>query len=146
VILILVLYCPTIPANNSEANAPTTSVIKQGYENLVWQENSSLAASNELTEQLKGWLMANIAKYGGNYDELYNVIQCESNWNHRAVGDSGLAFSLAQFHKQTFNSFKEMAKMDLDYYNPFDQIELMVWSFSKGLQNHWTCHRILSQK
>jgi len=67
---------------------------------------------------------------------LYKVIECESSWNTNAVGDSGLAFGLAQFHKPTFLAFCEG-----NYYNPFNQLKCFTQMMSKGLGRHWTCFK-----
>jgi hypothetical protein len=77
-------------------------------------------------------------QYGLNYDVLYKVIHCESSWNPNAVGDNGLAFSVAQFHRPTFNYFCKG-----EYENPYHQIDCMAYMFSIGKQYHWTCYKML---
>lgn len=74
-------------------------------------------------------------QYGVDYDLLYEIVQCESSWNDKAVGDNGKAYSLAQFHRPTFDRFCEG-----EYENPFNQLECMAKMFSEGLQDHWTCY------
>lgn len=68
----------------------------------------------------------------------------ESSWDPKAIGDSGKAYSLAQFHKPTFESFKKESQMyELSYENPKDQITLLVWAFNNRKQNHWTTYKKL---
>jgi len=96
--------------------------------------------SNELTGVLKSYLAEKSAEYGngGNYYELYKVIECESSWNSNAIGDLGKAFGLAQFHKPTFDRFCEG-----EYKNPFDQIKCFVKMAAEKGQQHWTCFKLL---
>jgi len=92
------------------------------------------------SEELKGELSRLVEKYGGNYYQLYETLKCESNLqSFPKVGDSGLAFGVAQFHRDTFNLFTKEMKVSLDYYNPYDQLKVMVWAFNHDLQSHWSC-------
>lgn len=77
-------------------------------------------------------------KYGGNYYELYKVVQCESSWRDDVYGDGGRAFGLAQFHKPTFEQYCEG-----DYCNAYDQLECMTIMIKDGLGRHWTCWKNL---
>lgn len=71
---------------------------------------------------------------------LYETAKCESNFRENAVGDSGLAYGVFQFHERTFNSFRQKAGMPyLEYHNPYDQTILASWAFKNGLSYHWTC-------
>lgn len=83
--------------------------------------------------------IANLShKYGLDYDQLHDVLQCESNLMPDRYGDSGLAFGIAQFHKETFDQF-----CSGDYYNTDDQLVCMAKMFKKGKANHWSCFRRL---
>ena len=86
---------------------------------------------------------------GGDYKRyrlLKSVVACESSWRDDVYGDSGKAFGLFQYHEQTFKSFSKRYGKELDYKNPFHQIELSVWAFEqKSLRNHWTCFKLLSK-
>jgi len=79
--------------------------------------------------------------YGINYFLLHNVVQCESSFNDEAVGDEGLAYSLAQYHEKTFDRFCKG-----DYHNGYDQLECMAWMFSQHLESHWSCVKIVLNK
>ena len=73
---------------------------------------------------------------------LEKIVWLESNWKVNAIGDGGRAFGLAQFHKGTFNQFKEKAEMpELEYKNPYHQITLLVWAIENNLQSHWTTYK-----
>jgi hypothetical protein len=137
VILISSLSCWIFVAPNSPAIAPKISDFKAEYEK-IFDSNSSLSESKESLVILKGYLAEKIALYGGNFYELYKVIECESSWKYNAVGDSGEAFGLLQFHKPTFDKFCKG-----EYKNPFDQIDCVIEMFNKGLQRHWTCFKNL---
>lgn len=82
-------------------------------------------------------------KYQVSSTEMLGVMQCESKGNQSAVGDSGHAFGVYQYHVPTFNSFEKRMGEDLDINSKYDQIKLTAWAFSKGYQSHWTCYRIM---
>lgn len=90
---------------------------------------------SEYKEQLKYFA----DKYGSNYNVMSRVINCESGWRPDVYGDSGKAFSLAQFHKPTFEAFSKEMGLVLDYYIPTDQLQVMSWAFANGKESHWTC-------
>lgn len=100
-----------------------------------WAERRNGQANTALQIDLKDYLHQTAAQYGL-YDELYRVITCESQWNPFAVGDKGLAYSLLQFHKPTFDHYCVG-----DYYNPFDQIDCAIGMFILEEQKHWSCWR-----
>ena len=66
--------------------------------------------------------------------EMYQTLVCESNLKYNAVGDSGLAYGVAQFHKGTFDSFCKG-----DYYSTKDQLICMANMWKENLQFHWSC-------
>jgi hypothetical protein len=125
-------------ATNNTAYAPTTSDIRERYNLSDWQECSPTEANTGLKNDLIEYLRQNTAK-NGLYDKIYATIMCESSWRPFVYGDHNLAYSLAQFHKPTFEEFNKKRGSNLDYYNPFDQIDLMIWAFENNLQTHWTC-------
>lgn len=124
----------------------TISEIKAEYETTDWKEYRLYQPLMSSQNVLKQYLAEDVAKYGLDYDKLYNIVNCESSWNYQVIGDSGLAYGLAQFHKSTWDSFSKSYGEKLDYYNPFHQIDLMTWAFSKGLSSHWTCTKLLNYK
>ena len=73
---------------------------------------------------------------------LNKIVELESGWRPNVIGDGGRAFGLAQFHKGTFDDFKEEAQMsELEYKNPYHQLTLLVWAIENGKQNHWTTYK-----
>lgn len=100
--------------------------------------NSSLPEkpSSERAKEILGYYFS---KYGGDYYELYTVLQCESSFNHNQYGDGGRAFGIAQFHRPTWDRFNKLRGTNLDYYGLEDQIDMFTWSFNNGLKSHWTC-------
>lgn len=84
--------------------------------------------------------------------ELYEIpkksyldtIDCESNWKITALGDGGKAYGLAQFHRPTFEMFKQSRGLDVEYDSAKGQLELMAWAFANDLQHHWTCYGMVT--
>ncbi len=72
------------------------------------------------------------------------VMYCESSNNPKAIGDSGLARNVMQFHQATFNAYAKLMGQELDYNSYHDQIKLATWMWSKNLQYHWTCFKLVS--
>jgi hypothetical protein len=70
-------------------------------------------------------------------DQILNTVFCESSFRYNAVGDGGLAYGIAQFHKPTFDEFCEG-----NYYSTKDQLQCMLkmWETPK-LKLHWSCYK-----
>ena len=80
------------------------------------------------------------------YRLLNAVVEKESGWNDKAIGDHGLAYSLCQFHKPTFNEFKEKAGMlELEYKNPIDQLTLLAWAYEHKKMSHWSTWKLVKK-
>lgn len=73
-------------------------------------------------------------KYQLNIFRFTNLIRCESTFNKTAIGDSGRAYGLLQFHKPTFEQYCQG-----DYYNYQDQLECGAYLISKGYARLWSC-------
>lgn len=83
------------------------------------------------------------AQYGIDANVFKKVMWCESSNNPYAIGDSGLARNVMQFHKSTFISYEKKLGIDLNYDSYKDQIQLAAYMFSIGEQRQWTCyHRV----
>lgn len=77
----------------------------------------------------------------GHLQDIYSILQCESDMNHGAVGDGGRARGIAQFHRGTFDFLKSKARMEhFEYTSREDQIRLLDWSVENGYANWWTCY------
>ena len=99
---------------------------------------TSLQISNPTPQNLKLYLAEAVTKYGGNYNLIYSVITCESNWNPIAKNPDSAAFGVAQFMPSTFKGY-----CGGDYNNPYDQIKCMVIAFTDNMQGQWECFKIL---
>lgn len=74
-------------------------------------------------------------KYLIDESSLMQTIKCESGFQHAGVfGDHGVAYGLAQFHKDTFDRF-----CDGSYYSAKDQLICAAQMFRDGHQRHWSC-------
>lgn len=73
-------------------------------------------------------------KYGISANRLTKLAYCESSLNKDAVGDSGRARGILQFHLPTFQQYCEG-----DYNNYVDQLECGSSMISRGLAYHWSC-------
>ena len=84
---------------------------------------------------------------GASVQDIVNTLRCESNFNWKAwnKGDpNDGSKSVAQFQDKTFYGFaKEYNLWNPDIWNPFQQINLMVYMVRDGLGSHWTCYRSL---
>jgi len=118
--------------------SPTISDYQGGTSISVSTQTTSYRAINASSNELKEYLALITEKYGLNYEELYKVVECESNWNVNAVGDDGRSFGLAQFLKTTFEE-----ECNGDYYNSYDQLKCMGEMWDRGMQRRWTCYRLL---
>jgi len=85
------------------------------------------------------------------YSEKYQVdpllVSCilenESHFRPEAIGDNGLAVGIAQFHLNTFKTFRRlMGETGKDLRtNPEESIKILCWALSTGRGYHWTAYR-----
>jgi hypothetical protein len=76
-----------------------------------------------------------VARNNGISEQRFlSLIKCESSLNKEAIGDSGRAYGLLQFHKPTFKQYCEG-----NYYNYLDQLQCGASMIKSGLSYHWTC-------
>ena len=73
--------------------------------------------------------------------EILKVLRCESGLDNSKRGKAG-EIGIAQFMPTTWEMFNEIRGTNLDIYNTKDQIEMIIWAFQNGYQNHWTCYRL----
>lgn len=80
--------------------------------------------------------------YDVDEDTALSVARCESEFKTTAVGDSGRAYGVYQFHEPTFREFaKKFGNEGLEYKSTEDSIQLAMWALANGKGNHWTCYR-----
>lgn len=122
-------------------------------ETMISQEmmNYALKAEIRVPEEdsekemldLRTYAQVRAIEEGVNPNKFFNLIDCESNWKEDAKGDGGKAFGILQFWKNTFDTFSHLYKMNGDYYNNRDQINLALRMIRKGHASHWqNCARI----
>jgi len=73
---------------------------------------------------------------------IYNIIECESSWNENAIGKAG-EIGLAQYFPETFNWLSVLAGVELDIYDPSEQIWLLNWALDHNYGYLWSCARTL---
>jgi len=93
------------------------------------------------TEEVKLAVVSVATLYGLDKDLLLSVVNCESSFRYQVYGDNGKAFSVAQFHKPTFDQFCEG-----NYYSAKDQLMCMGKMFKDGYARHWSCYKNLTSK
>jgi len=101
-------------------------------------QNTSYLANLASGYDLKAYLAQGVVKYGGNYYELYKVIECESSWNPNAKNKNSTASGVAQFLDSTFKYECKGEKND-----PYAQIDCMIRMFNEGKKRQWECFRML---
>lgn len=78
---------------------------------------------------------------------VINILECESSGKHDAVGDGGIAYGIAQFHKDTFYEFAALMGMQpADWHNSIHQLRVMNWALDHGYGGRWSCYRKLMKK
>jgi len=97
-------------------------------------------------ERMTNFLYEEVGYDYKQYALIKKVIQKESEWNPIVYGDSGLAYSVGQFHRPTFNWFQQLSGIEGEYENPYSQIQVMVWAFDNGLEHHWSAYNTLLKK
>lgn len=107
--------------------------------------NTSQLETKQGRELLKGFLRARLISYGieDQYDTAVAVVQCESGFRTDVYSRGRISYGVAQFRESTFDWFSKMKGEKLDYYSPYDQLDLLAWAFSNGYQKHWDCYRML---
>jgi len=76
--------------------------------------------------------------YGVSRQLMHKVVNCESSYNYKAVGDGGKSFGLSQIHKPSHPSITYEQSI-----NPNFALDFMASSISKGKGEMWTCWRQL---
>ncbi|MCX6309999.1 MAG: hypothetical protein NTY32_14675, partial [Bacteroidia bacterium] len=92
-------------ALNSIANAQTIKASEGNTKSTIFPvKHDNYLPPTPSTEQIKQRIADVSQEYGLDYDQLYSVIKCESEFKI-TYGDSGKAFGVAQFHKPTFDQY-----------------------------------------
>ena len=77
------------------------------------------------------------------------IIKCESSYTPNVYGDNGLAWSVGQFHEESFYRMRQAGIkagepfIYLDYRNAQDQITLLTWAVHHGFASEWSCYHLV---
>lgn len=69
---------------------------------------------------------------------VLSVIECESQWNERAIGDGTHSRGLAQIHNLYHPDISDEEAYDARF-----AIDFLVENIAEGRGNMWTCYRKL---
>lgn len=69
---------------------------------------------------------------------VLKVIECESTWNPRALGDGTQSRGLSQIHRPSHPNIT-----DEEAYDPQFAIDFLVENIADGRGKMWTCYRNL---
>jgi soluble lytic murein transglycosylase-like protein len=78
-------------------------------------------------------------KYDVSRETLKNIINCESDFNPKAIGDFGTSYGLVQIH---LVAHPDISKADA--YDPIFSIDYLAKSIKNGKGNQWTCFKSIS--
>lgn len=93
-------------------------------------------------EYLKGYVGEVSIKYGlsgQQYQDMMNIVTCESNWNVLAFNDLGNSYGVAQYQPTTFKE-----NCSGDYKDPVAQLNCMAQMIKRGMIERWDCFRLVS--
>ena len=79
-------------------------------------------------------------------EEVYGIIDCESQWDDDVVGDLDYtyhAYGLIQVQERTWNWLSEKMGFEGDINNPADQIIFLTLAIEKGHGRLWSCFKQL---
>jgi soluble lytic murein transglycosylase-like protein len=81
------------------------------------------------------------------FETMRDVINCESGWNKNAINKNdpnGGSHGLLQFQSGTFNHFaNELGLEEANPYNPYHALEVGAYMWSIGLENRWSCTKMV---
>ena len=89
-------------------------------------------------EEIKSMVDYYADKYGVSRQLMQKVVNCESSYNYKAVGDGGKSFGLSQIHKPSHPTITYEESTNPDF-----ALDFMASNISKGKGNMWTCWKQL---
>lgn len=122
-LLIFPLLSVSLFIGKVNAEAPTEPVV----EKTSWT-----------VEEVKSMVDYYADKYGVSRQLMQKVVNCESSYNYKAVGDGGKSFGLSQIHKPSHPSITYEESTNPDF-----ALDFMASNISKGKGNMWTCWKQL---
>ena len=137
-LLLLIAFLVWLP---SEVKAPKNLPFKELEGRLILIQGNSLVSgqSGALQNDLESLIWEATDKYQIDYDFFKAVINCECNLkkdHEKCLGDKGLAFGRAQFHKSTFEAYCVG-----DYKSERDQVFCAAEMISGGKGFNWSCFK-----
>ena len=91
---------------------------------------------NWTTEKIKEEIEKVAKEYGVSAEVMHTVINCESQYNPKALGDSGHSRGLVQIHDEYHDVSDE------DAYDPAFAINFLAKALSNKQGYLWTCYRM----
>lgn len=76
------------------------------------------------------------SKWDVSAEVMETVVECESNYNPRAVGDQGHSRGLVQIHSKYHPTVTDEMAFDVDY-----ALEFLAERLARGEGRLWTCYR-----
>lgn len=87
-------------------------------------------------EQIDDTIYRMASKYSVSPKILSAVIFCESSFNQRAIGDSGMSRGLSQIHSDYHPSVTDEMAFDITF-----AVEFLAKNVSEGRGYWWTCYK-----
>lgn len=141
-ILVLASFIPSLLSSSIQYTAKTAYATSTPQAPIVAQVQIA-------TSTLVSIYIDQTASKMGLTDDFKSTLECESSLNPEAFNKNdpnGGSKGVAQFQDSTFAYYaKQMGKVNADVWNYKDSIDVAAYMFSKGLQNHWSCYKIISQ-
>lgn len=106
------------------------------------QARAQASPSEPSEEDIVAWIYYYADVYGADADELLRVGRCESGLSPYALGRLGEVGPF-QFHPAGIWSSTPQARAGYSRWDPEANIAAASWAFSRQLQHHWTCWRLI---
>lgn len=99
-------------------------------------------------ESLKDYAIYVSSREGVSVQTTLSVLACESGFNPSAWNKNdpnGGSKNVAQFQDKTFYGYAEKYNIySPDIWNPFQQINLLVYMLKDDLGYHWSCYKMIN--
>ena len=97
------------------------------------------AVKNPLSfkESLKQYTREQAVILGVSPDLAFCLINAESGWRYTAKNRYSSAYGLGQFLNSTWYRTEQRMDVELDRYNPYDQLDAFLWLLKTDGYRHW---------
>lgn len=92
--------------------------------------------TNWTRERIEKEIDTQAEKYGVSAEVMRTVVQCESQYNVKALGDHGHSRGLVQIH----DGYHDVS--DEDAYDPRFALEFLAKNLKQGKGHLWSCYRM----